>query len=362
MKNKFFTFLTPLVAFVFYLTLSSYSGGISEVSTTGCTCHSPSPSSSTVISLSGLPSSGYVNGTTYSLTLSVTNLSIVGPMPRDGFDMSVSDGAFTSTNETQLFSATEIGHNSPKVAVTGNVTWTFIWTAPVSGNNPIIFDVACNATNGDGSNGPNDIWNSLTTTVLSDTSNIAGTILTLKLFYEGYYAGSSTMVPVLMNQGISANSTDVDDILVELKDEITHETFTSILTTLQTNGNAVCNFGAITGNYYIAVSHRNGLQTWSSTPIPFVPGNNSYDFTTAANKAYGSNMKEIETGVWAFYSGDLNHDENLDLLDISEVETDISNFQFGYFSTDLNGDGNVDLLDSPALEIDISNFIFSNHP
>jgi len=62
------------------------------------------------------------------------------------------------------------------------------------------------------------------------------------------------------------------------------------------------------------------------------------------------------------YSGDLNQDENIDLLDLGDIETDINNFQFGYFATDINGDGNVDLLDGPIVENNINGFIFSSHP
>ena len=70
----------------------------------------------------------------------------------------------------------------------------------------------------------------------------------------------------------------------------------------------------------------------------------------------------METGIWAFYSGELNFDENIDLLDQSLLEVDINNFASGYLATDLNGDGNVDLLDSPVIETNINGFIFSNHP
>jgi hypothetical protein len=58
----------------------------------------------------------------------------------------------------------------------------------------------------------------------------------------------------------------------------------------------------------------------------------------------------------------VNQDENIDLLDMSQEEVDISNFEYGYFVTDVNGDGNVDLLDIPMLDYNVSNFIFSNHP
>jgi hypothetical protein len=88
----------------------------------------------------------------------------------------------------------------------------------------------------------------------------------------------------------------------------------------------------------------------------------SYNFTSAANQAYGDNQVEVSTGVWALYSGDIIIDENIDLLDLGTLELDISNFSYGYMPTDLNGDGNVDLLDSPVLEANISNFVFSYHP
>ncbi len=49
-------------------------------------------------------------------------------------------------------------------------------------------------------------------------------------------------------------------------------------------------------------------------------------------------------------------------MDMSILEIDASNFEYGYLNTDLNGDGNVDLLDVPFLEFNVANFIFSNHP
>ena len=70
----------------------------------------------------------------------------------------------------------------------------------------------------------------------------------------------------------------------------------------------------------------------------------------------------VENGVYAFYAGDVNQDENIDMLDASQEEDDISNFEYSYFITDVNGNGNVDLLDIPMLDYNGSQFIFSNHP
>ena len=124
---------------------------------------------------------------------------------------------------------------------------------------------------------------------------------------------------------------------------------------------ASANFtGTPSGSYYVAVKHRNGLQTWSANPIPV--NGSLYDFTTSNTKAFGDNMKEVENGLWAFYSGDLNADDNIDLLDMSLMEVDINLFNFGYLGTDVNGDGNVDLLDVPVMEENINNFIFTSRP
>jgi len=81
-----------------------------------------------------------------------------------------------------------------------------------------------------------------------------------------------------------------------------------------------------------------------------------------ANKAFGDNQTMVENGVYAFYAGDVNQDENIDLLDASQVEDDISNFEYGYFVSDGNVDGNVDLLDILMLDYNVSHLIFSNHP
>lgn len=188
------------------------------------------------------------------------------------------------------------------------------------------------------------------------------TTLNLHVFIEGYWDGTGGMLPVLANQFEPTTSGACDSIDVELRDEFTYAVVQSVRTVLQQNGHATCVFPPVTGNYYIAVKHRNAMQTWSANPVTFGSTPVSYDFSTAANKAYGDNQKEVSIGVFAFYSGDVVIDENMDLLDINAVEADITGFGSGYLPTDINGDGNVDLLDSPPVENNISNFIFSSHP
>jgi len=182
------------------------------------------------------------------------------------------------------------------------------------------------------------------------------------MFIEGYYIGASTMSPVKANQGIGTSTTIVDDILVELRHPTTYALVTTTQAILLTNGTAACTFStAPNGSFYVVVKHRNAVQTWSANPVS-IGATSSYNFTTAANKAFGDNMKEVSPGVWAFYTGDLNQDDLIDLTDYSIWETDNNNFEFGNFPTDLNGDGLVDLSDYSIWETNSNAFIFSFYP
>jgi hypothetical protein len=187
--------------------------------------------------------------------------------------------------------------------------------------------------------------------------------LNMTCYIQGYWdAGSNAMSPVLFNQGEVTTATACDSIDVELRDATSYGVVSTIRTVLNQNGTATCVFPISYDSYYVVIKHRNAIQTWSANPIYLGASPVSYNFSTAASQAYGDNQVEVSTGVWALFSGDIVIDENIDLLDLGFLETDISIFAYGYISTDVNGDGNVDLLDSPTLESNISNFIFSYHP
>ncbi len=204
--------------------------------------------------------------------------------------------------------------------------------------------------------------NSVNVTTLSNT-----TVVSTKFFMEGYYDSAPVlpaMVPVRANQGIGVSTTDVDDVTVELRNGVTP--FAIIATTtamLQTSGIATATFNsAISGSYYLVIKHRNTIQTWSANPITISAVTPTYDFTDIASKAYGSNMKEVESGVWAFYSGDITQDEVTDASDLVDISADIENSSFGYLATDINGDGSVDGSDLPILSTNIDNSVFSANP
>lgn len=199
----------------------------------------------------------------------------------------------------------------------------------------------------------------------STTVNVSScpTPLQLKLFIQGYYKSSSNMRPVLFNDGLSTDATDCDSIVVFLHEmQSPYQIVDSVHTIMQTNGSAICHFTDRVGLFYISVRSRNAVETWSSMPFQVSNNGSLYDFTSTSSQAYGNNMKQVENGVWAFYSGDINADGNIDNTDYVLLMNDIDDFTFGYQTSDLDGDGNVDLLDLPVLEQNLIQFISSEFP
>ena len=194
------------------------------------------------------------------------------------------------------------------------------------------------------------------------TINPCESVVTVKMNIEGYY-DAGAMRAVMANQGIGSSSTDVDTVTIELRDATNYAVVDTATAMLQTNGNAVATYNtAPVGSFYIVVKHRNAVQTWSAAPHAVRATPSIYDFTDSASKAYGSNMIEVGSGVFGFYSGDLNQDEVIDGSDSTDLINDIENFSFGLLATDLNGDGVVDGSDSTFLINNLENFIYSVHP
>ena len=115
---------------------------------------------------------------------------------------------------------------------------------------------------------------------------------------------------------------------------------------LNTSGNANFVFdSAPSGTYYLEITHRNSLETWSGSPIAITSGGSfAYNFTTAASQAYGNNMT-LKLGRYCDYSGDVNQDGQVDLSDVVLINNASSVFTTGYVAQDVNGDDIVDLSD-----------------
>jgi hypothetical protein len=175
-----------------------------------------------------------------------------------------------------------------------------------------------------------------------------------KLFLQGYYVAGTghTMQPVLNNEAVlNSLPSEADTIVVELRDPQTYALVDAQWALLHLDGTASVPFTQPEGDYYIAVKHRNTLQTWSANPVNCSEVTPVYDFTTSPGKAYGNNQVQVEQGVWAFFTGDLNQDDFIDGNDFPAFDTDSFNGVNGvYVATDMNGDGFVDGNDFPVFD------------
>jgi Zn-dependent metalloprotease/alpha-tubulin suppressor-like RCC1 family protein len=184
------------------------------------------------------------------------------------------------------------------------------------------------------------------------------TTLNLNSLIQGYWDGSNNMVPALANQGQPTNYSACDTINISVRNSSPpYNPLWSKKTVLNQSGGSSTNFPLVSGNYYLSVKHRNSIETWSATPISLNQPVTSYDFTTAANTAYGSNQVQVGVNKWAFFSGDINQDNSIDAFDYLLLDPDIISGNGGYLNTDLNGDGTVDAFDYLILDPNVINGI-----
>ena len=188
--------------------------------------------------------------------------------------------------------------------------------------------------------------------IAEDSTTSAGATLNLTAYLQGLYIGAGIMTSAPFNyDGVSPNSI-ADTITVELHEAASpYNTVFSVTGILSTTGNANLLFpsGAIGNYYYIAVKHRNSIETWSSDTIQMTSVTN-YDFSSAAGQAYGNNLIDDGTGIFLLYSGDINQDGSVDFADYPDLDLGSSNGDIGYLATDLNGDSSIDFADYPLID------------
>jgi hypothetical protein len=185
-------------------------------------------------------------------------------------------------------------------------------------------------------------------------SNVVSTIITnaashsmshnLTAYIEGLFQAGTGNHKAQDQYGDHFGGPVADQVTVKLANASTHAIdYVSKPANLYTNGK--CSFSApsaLSGSYYLVVNHRNGIATWSATPVVFSGSSISYNFTDAASKAYGNNMIQKASGQWAFYSGDVNQDGLVDSGDMNPVDNASTAIAQGYVVEDVNGDGLVD--------------------
>ncbi len=200
--------------------------------------------------------------------------------------------------------------------------------------------------------------------------------LYLKVLFQGFqdvYGTPTAMVKCQGDAGDQFTGVITDTCTVELHDSISG--YSNIIYaahgveidqdgTAHSTGKTYVSIPSIyTGTYYITIRHRNHIETTSAFTQSFVGATVTYDFTTAINKAYGSNQILLNGKAWIF-AGDiyipLNNppqDGIVETADIQSIITAIDAFSSGYTNDDLNGDGIVETADYQMVVTATDNFI-----
>jgi hypothetical protein len=173
-------------------------------------------------------------------------------------------------------------------------------------------------------------------------------IITGNTSFYIYSSAKELTVTALIEGMFESGAMQNDTLIVELRNAVNFSLTEQTKTYLNSSGIGIANFysAADAVNYYLAIKHRNGLETWSAAPVSFSGGLLVYDFTTAANTAYGNNLK-LKNSKYCVFSGDIMPQDGLiDLTDEIGVINDANNFVSGSnLTTDLNADGSIDLTD-----------------
>jgi len=202
------------------------------------------------------------------------------------------------------------------------------------------------------------------------TEVIPATTLNLTAFLQGFYTGGGTMISTLYNLGLSSDVTATDTIEVNLWSPA-HLNNPSpdyhAKAILHHNGTATISYPvAVAGNsFYIAVRHRNSLETWSAAPVAFT-STTSYNFTTAMTQAYSNGfnppMKYMGSGVYAIWGGNPMGDGPIDAADLAATDNGAAQFLYGYNPTDCNGNGATDASDMALIDNNVQLQLFFARP
>jgi hypothetical protein len=189
----------------------------------------------------------------------------------------------------------------------------------------------------------------------------------IKTYLQGFY-DNGILNSALKNSNITSDNSVSDVIDVMFYDPAdTTEPVETIAAFLRINGeiDVVLPEILVGNDYYISLKHRNSIQVWSASAVT-LSDDLFYNFTVA-NAAYstvGSTypMAEVESGVFAMYTGDVNQDGVIDSGDYSAVENDVIAIKFGYIPTDLAGIGAAESASYSLIENNIQLLILAIKP
>jgi hypothetical protein len=194
---------------------------------------------------------------------------------------------------------------------------------------------------------------------------LADKTLNLNVFLESLYNGGGTMRKAQNAAGDQFAGTTADQISVELRNSASYASLVYILSNLNLSTAGACTVtvpGIFNSSYYVTIRHRNSIETTTASAVSFASSPVNYNFTNLATKAYGSNMKSVSGGYWAFYAGDVSQDGAIDAADLIPTDNAAANALHGYLTTDVNGDGSVNATDITLIYNNSNSFVKSITP
>ncbi len=230
----------------------------------------------------------------------------------------------------------------------------------------------------------NEPVTSVATDSIGMDQNAIGRVFVSNLFNQSGLHGSSVKIDGIrigtswtgtLHQNINVNLT-MTALIQGFYDNVTDKTVKDTVTVtlryrkspyqiaesrkavLDTAGKGTFTFNSIGNNvgYYIAVTHRNTVESWSKLTNQFFSNASTYNFTTNANNTFGNNVI-LKGTKHCFYNGEINHDGIIDVTDYQFVDNNAFAFATGYKTTDLNGDEVTDISDLVIVETNAYNFV-----
>ena len=173
----------------------------------GCTCHSSSPNTGTLVKLAGAPHA-YETGQSYTMTLTLEHASNTA----GGFFLSTEGMGSFSWSEDQIIrpekdsgeeaTATTTSSGITQSDVTSPAEWTFTWTAPETDDGDVSFWIAGNMVNGDGAPNADDHWNTLSFIVNSPSETSASSDQSTRVISSGDHS--------LFDQEVDAEALEIE--------------------------------------------------------------------------------------------------------------------------------------------------------
>lgn len=160
---------------------SGRTGAPGELNCTSCHAGTVNSGSGINTISTNIPSSGFIGGETYTITLSTSQVGI----SKFGFQVTAVNGSgskigswiITNSTETQINSTNWVNQKSAGTSGSGSKTWTVDWKAPCAGQDTVIFHAAFNATNSNSSTGGDFVY----TRAVGYTENLINSADTLDI-------------------------------------------------------------------------------------------------------------------------------------------------------------------------------------